>query len=126
MALNADRYFSSNPIQRETARHLYEQVKDLPRICPHGHVDPRWLAVPHHTWGSPVDLLIIPDHYIFRMLYSQGISLEALGIPRRDGRPVEQDHRKIWQIFCDHWSLFRATPTSLWLLWARRRPIMPR
>lgn len=115
MTIQNDRYFSANPIQRETARRLYEQVKNLPLICPHGHVQPQILAEPHHTWGSPVDLLIIPDHYIFRMLYSQGIPLEALGIPRRDGRPIEQDHRKIWQTFCDHWYLFRGTPTSLWL-----------
>ena len=62
-----------------------------------------------------VDLLIIPDHYIFRMLYSQGIALEALGIPRRDGGAVESDHRKIWQTVCDHWYLFRGTPTGVWL-----------
>ncbi len=110
-----DRYFSPDPTRRRIARDLYEQVGGLPLICPHGHVDPRLLADADYQWGTPVDLLIIPDHYVFRMLYSQGIPLEALGIPRLDGGPVEQDHRKIWQIFCDHWSLFRGTPTSLWL-----------
>jgi len=110
-----DRYFSPDPTQRQLARALYEQVKALPLICPHGHVDPRLLADDQYEWGTPVDLLIIPDHYVFRMLYSQGIPLEALGIPRLDGGPVERDHRKIWQTFCDHWSLFRGTPTSLWL-----------
>ncbi|HEY0755242.1 MAG TPA: glucuronate isomerase [Ktedonobacteraceae bacterium] len=110
-----ERYFSSDAVQRSIAYGLYKQTRNLPLLCPHGHVDPRILAEESHTWGSPVDLLIIPDHYIFRMLYSQGISLEALGIPRRDEQPVEQDHRKIWQLFCDHWSLFRGTPTSLWL-----------
>jgi glucuronate isomerase len=109
------RYLSSEPVQRTIAYDLYTRVRDLPLICPHGHVDPRLLAETPWSWGSPVDLLIIPDHYIFRMLYSQGIPLEALGIPRRDGQPVEQDHRKIWQVFCDHWPLFRGTPTSLWL-----------
>lgn len=108
-----ERYFS--PEQREVARSLYEQVKDHPLICPHGHVDPRLLADEQYDWGTPVDLLIIPDHYVFRMLYSQGISLEALGIPRRDGGTIETDHRKIWQTVCDHWHLFRGTPTSLWL-----------
>jgi glucuronate isomerase len=108
-----ERYFSA--AQRQIARGLYEQVKDLPLICPHGHVDPRLLAAEHYDWGTPVDLLIIPDHYVFRMLYSQGIPLEALGIPRRDGAAVETDHRKIWQTVCDHWYLFRGTPTSLWL-----------
>jgi glucuronate isomerase len=110
-----DRYFSAESVQKGLARGLHEQVKNIPLVCPHGHVDPELLAGAHYTWGSPVDLLIIPDHYIFRLLYSQGISLEALGIPRQDGQPVEQDHRKIWQLFCDNWFLFRGTPTSLWL-----------
>src|SRR4051812_41720507 len=111
----ANRYFSPDPGQRTIARDLYEQVKNLPLICPHGHVDPRLLADPNYDFGTPVDLLIIPDHYIFRMLYSQGISLENLGIPTRDGSPVETDHRKIWQLVCDHWHLFRGTPTGAWL-----------
>jgi len=110
-----DRYFSADPAQRQIARSLYEQVKDLPLICPHGHVDPRLLSAERYEWGTPVDLLIIPDHYVFRMLYSQGIPLEALGIPRLDGGPTERDHRKIWQTVCDHWYVFRGTPTSLWL-----------
>lgn len=97
------------------AQNLYEQAKSLPLICPHGHVDPRLFAAPDYTFGSPVDLLIIPDHYIFRMLYSQGIALESLGIPRKDGASVETDHRKIWQLVCDHWYLFRGTPTGIWL-----------
>jgi glucuronate isomerase len=111
----ADRYFSPNPAQRSVARALYQQVQNLPLICPHGHVDPRLFADPDYQFGTPVDLLIIPDHYIFRMLYSQGISLESLGIPRRDGGPVETDHRKIWQTVCDHWYLFRGTPTGMWV-----------
>ncbi len=110
-----DRYFSPEPTQRQVAHRLYEQVKDLPLVCPHGHVDPRLLATSHYEWGTPVDLLIVPDHYIFRMFYAQGIALETLGIPRKDGEPVEKDHRKIWQTVCDHWHLFRGTPTSLWL-----------
>src|SRR5688500_1380851 len=105
-----NRYFSPEPTQRDLARALYDTVKTLPLICPHGHVNPRLLADPDFDWGTPVDLLIIPDHYIFRMLYSQGITLEALGIPRKDGQPVENDHRKIWQTVCDHWYLFRGTP----------------
>ena len=73
--LTNDRYFSSDPKQKATAQHLYEQVKDLPLICPHGHVDPRIFADPNYSFGSPADLFIIPDHYVFRMLYSQGVSL---------------------------------------------------
>ena len=109
----SDRYFA--PETAATARELYASVKSLPLICPHGHVDPRLLADPDYRFGTPVDLLIIPDHYIFRMLYAQGIPLETLGIPRRDGEAVERDHRKIWQTVCDHWHLFRGTPTGLWI-----------
>lgn len=97
------------------ANALYEAVRHLPLICPHGHVDPRMFAETDYRFGSPVDLLIIPDHYIFRMLYSQGISLEALGIPRRDGAGAETDHRKIWQWVADHWYLFRGTPSGVWI-----------
>src|SRR3954447_20180193 len=108
-----DRYFA--PETASIARELYAPVKNLPLICPHGHVDPRLLADPDYQFGTPVDLLIIPDHYIFRMLYAQGISLESLGIPRLDKGEVERDHRKIWQTVCDHWYLFRGTPTGVWL-----------
>jgi glucuronate isomerase len=87
----------------------------LPLICPHGHVDPRLFADRDYRFGSPVDLLIIPDHYVFRMLYSHGVPLDALAIPRRDGEPTETNHRKVWQIFADNFYLFRATPTGIWL-----------
>jgi len=70
---------------------------------------------PAASFGSPVDLLIIPDHYITRMLYSQGIPLESLGVPSVDGGPVEKDHRKIWRSFCGNFHLFRGTPSGLWL-----------
>lgn len=110
-----DRYFSSDPAQRNIARNLYYMVRTMPLVCPHGHVDPRLFADPAYRFGTPVDLLIIPDHYIFRMLYSQGIPLETLGIPRKDGEAVEKDHRRIWQTVCDHWYLFRGTPTGVWL-----------
>ena len=80
-----NRYFSPDPARLNIARTLYDSVKDLPLICPHGHVDPRLFASADYTWGTPVDLLITPDHYIFRLLYSQGIKLELLGIPREDG-----------------------------------------
>lgn len=112
---NADRYFSADPAQRAVARQLYASVKDLPLVCPHGHVDPRLFSIESYTWGTPVDLLIIPDHYIFRMFYSQGIALEDLGVRHQNPELVERDHRKIWQTVCDHWYLMRGTPTSLWL-----------
>jgi len=113
--LDPDRYFNPDPTRRRLARELYESVAHLPLICPHGHVDPRLFADPNASFGSPADLLIIPDHYVFRMLYSQGVPLESLGVPRIDGGPVETDHRKIWQTFAEHFYLFRGTPTGIWL-----------
>ena len=120
--MSDERYFSSDPAVRRIAGELYGAVKNLPLVCPHGHVDPRLFANPDYAFGTPVDLLIIPDHYIFRMLYSQGITLESLGIPRKDGGTVEADHRKIWQTVCDHWHLFRGTPTGLCLLYTSPSP----
>jgi len=113
--LSPDRCFDPEPAQREQARELYSLVKDRPILSPHGHVDPALLANPEATFGSPADLLIIPDHYVFRLLHSQGIALADLGVPSRDGTPVEPDHRRIWQRFADHFFLFRGTPTGLWL-----------
>ncbi|MBS1787225.1 MAG: glucuronate isomerase [Acidobacteria bacterium] len=113
--LPEDRYFDPDPKQKEIALHLYRQVAAKPLVCPHGHVDPRMFADPNYQFGTPTDLLLIPDHYIFRMLYSQGIPLESLGVPRADGGEVESDHRKIWQTFADNFYLFRGTPTGMWL-----------
>lgn len=113
--LPPDRYFDPDPTQRHIARELYESVADLPIISPHGHVDPRLFADENATFGTLAELLIIPDHYVFRMLYSQGIPLESLGIPRADDVPVEQDHRQIWQVFADNSYLFRGTPSGAWL-----------
>ncbi len=114
LVLKADRYFSSNKEEKKIATHLYDSVRDLPLVCPHGHVDPRLLAE-NRRFPDPTELLVIPDHYLFRMLYSQGIPLEKLGVPRVDGGETESDHRKIWQIVADHFYLFYGTPTSMWL-----------
>jgi glucuronate isomerase len=112
--LSPDRCFSPEPRQRELARELYGTVKDLPLVCPHGHVAPELLGDPAAKFGSLAELLIIPDHYVFRMLYSQGVRLEDLGVPARDGREIETDHRAIWRRFCENYHLFRGTPTGLW------------
>ena len=85
--LDPDRFFDPDPAQRRVARTLYDSVAGLPLICPHGHVEPRLFSDPDYRFGSPAELLIIPDHYVTRMLYSQGIPLEALGVPRLDGGP---------------------------------------
>ncbi|MCO5207680.1 MAG: glucuronate isomerase [Anaerolineae bacterium] len=109
------RYFSADSAQRDMAYQLYQQVADLPLICPHGHVDPRLFANPDYQFGSPAELLLIPDHYIFRMLYSQGIRMEDLAVPRQDGSAVETDHRRAWQLFANNFYLFQGTPTGIWL-----------
>ncbi|MCG3208220.1 MAG: Uronate isomerase [Anaerolineae bacterium] len=113
--LPEDRYFDPDPRQKEVALELYHSVAGQPLVCPHGHVDPRLFADPNYRFGNPAELLIVPDHYVFRMLYSQGIALEELGVPRRDGGASETDPRRIWQIFADNFYLFRGTPTGMWL-----------
>lgn len=113
MALSGDRLFPADADTRAVARRLYAEVTSLPIVSPHGHTDPRWYAE-DAPFPDPATLLIKPDHYIFRMLYSQGVRLEDLGIPRQDGGPVEADPRKIWRLFAKHWYLFRGTPTRLW------------
>ena len=113
--LNKYRFFNPDEAVRNTAYELYLGVKDLPIISPHGHVEPKLLAN-NEQFPDPTELLLIPDHYIFRMLYSQGIKLESLGIPTVDGTEVEKDHRKIWQIFADNFYLFSGTPTGVWLI----------
>jgi glucuronate isomerase len=113
--LSPDRAFDADPARRGIARDLYATVQGLPVVSPHGHVPPALLADPAARLGTPAELFIIPDHYVFRMLYSQGVALEDLGVPTRDGTPVETDHRRIWQRFAEHFTLFRATPTGLWL-----------
>lgn len=105
-----DRFFDSDPAHKRTALSLYQSISDLPLICPHGHVDAAWFADPSYRFGNPAELLITPDHYVFRMLYSQGVPLERLGIGRDDADP-----RVVWQTFADHFYLFRATPTGVWL-----------
>lgn len=113
--LSADRFFSPDPAQRPLARRIYDGISGLPIVCPHGHVDPRLLADENATFGTPTDLFIIPDHYVFRMLYSQGIALDTLGIPHRTGGAAHVDPRQVWQIFADHFYLFRGTPSGVWL-----------
>ncbi len=115
MALtDPDRLFPADPRTRDLARALYQTVADLPIISPHGHTDPSWFAQ-NERFENPAALFVIPDHYVFRMLISQGVAPEALGIPRRDGGAVEEDPRAIWQVFARHFHLFRGTPSAMWL-----------
>ena len=112
--LNDDRYFSPDSTVRNYARQIYESIKTLPIISPHGHVDPQ-IFVDNKPFPNPTQLFLIPDHYIYRMLYSQGIKLEQLGIPTIDGTKVETDPRKIWQLFANNYHLFVGTPSGNWL-----------
>jgi glucuronate isomerase len=112
--LNDDRLFPTDPATRAIARRLFDTVRALPIISPHGHTDPRWFAE-NKAFPDPAQLFVTPDHYVFRMLYSQGVPLEDLGVPRVDGGPVETDGRKIWRRFAEHYRLFAGTPTRLWL-----------
>jgi len=112
--LHPDRLFPADPATRDLTRALYATVKDLPIISPHGHTDPQWYA-DDEPFSDASALFITPDHYVFRMLYSQGIRLEDLGIPRTDGGPIETDTRRIWRTFAAHCHLFRGTPTRIWL-----------
>jgi glucuronate isomerase len=114
LTLHPDRLFSPEPRQRELARALYATVRDLPIVSPHGHTDPQWFA-DNEPFRDASALFITPDHYVFRMLYSQGVPLEDLAIPRRDGGPVESDARRIWRTFASNYYLFRGTPTRIWL-----------
>lgn len=114
LELHPDRLFSSDPTQRAIAQRLYKEVKTLPIISPHGHTDPQWFA-DNCPFGNASELLIRPDHYVFRMLYSLGVPLQKLGIPSRNGSAVEQDPEAIWQIFAEHYFAFRGTPSRMWL-----------
>ena len=113
LLLDPDRLLPADPTTRGIARSLYAAVRDLPIISPHGHTDPAWFAT-DRPWTNATELLLSPDHYLFRMLYSQGIALDDLAVPRRDGRIVG-DPRKAWGVFAAHQHLFRGTPSRLWL-----------
>lgn len=114
LPLHEDRLFPADPSTRAVARRLYAGIRHLPIVSPHGHTDPRWFAE-NAPFPDPAQLFVVPDHYVFRMLLSQGLRLEDLGVPRRDGTPVETDPRAIWRRFASHYHLFRGTPSRLWL-----------
>jgi glucuronate isomerase len=110
----ADLLFPAEPTQRGIARELYALAKNQPIISPHGHIDPAILA-DDAPFPDPAQLIICPDHYVTRMLLSQGVSPASLGVPTRTGEPYETDGRTIWRRFAEHWYLFRGTPSRLWL-----------
>ena len=103
--LNPDRFFDPDPSIRRVARALYEETRALPIVSPHGHVDARILAE-NASFAEPASLIVQPDHYILRLLYANGVRLEAL---------LKAEPRRVWQIFADHYYLFRGTPSGAWL-----------
>jgi glucuronate isomerase len=120
--LDGNRLFPAEGSARAVAVKLYETVKDLPIISPHGHTDPAWFA-DNKPFPNPTALFLQPDHYIFRMLYSQGVSLESLGVPQQGvegdaSASGKVDPREAWRIFAKHYYLFRGTPTRLWIDYA--------
>jgi len=113
LRLDPDRLFPPEPRTRDIARALFAAVERLPIVSPHGHTDPRWFAE-DRPWANAAELLLQPDHYLFRMLHSQGVSLRALGVPAH-GEPGDADPREAWRLFAVHQKLFRGTPSRLWL-----------
>jgi glucuronate isomerase len=110
MLVHDDRLFPAEPAARQIARELYASIGSLPIVSPHGHTQAAWFAK-NEPFPDPAKLFVQPDHYVYRMLYSQGVSLEDLEI----GKPELKDPRKVWHIFASHYYLFRGTPTRIWL-----------
>lgn len=113
-SLHPDRLFSSDPKQRAIARELYQSIKALPIISPHGHTDPRWFA-DNKAFANASELLIQPDHYLLRMLYSQGLTMAQLGLNSASVNEATSSPSEVWQHFADHYHLFYGTPTRLWM-----------
>lgn len=109
--IHPDRLLPADPTLRSIARSLYAEVADLPIVSPHGHTDPSWFAG-NENFGNATELLLVPDHYVFRMLYSQGVAMEDLGVRNR-----AVDARKAWRLFAERYYLFRGTPSRMWLDW---------
>jgi glucuronate isomerase len=113
MLIDDDRLFPADSRARSVARALYAHVSNLPIVSPHGHTQAAWFAK-NEPFPDPATLFVQPDHYVFRMLYSQGVSMDDLEI----GQLVVKQPRKVWQIFASHYYLFRGTPTRIWLDYA--------
>lgn len=113
LGLHPDRLFPADPDTRAIARRLYAEVAGLPIISPHGHTDPEWFAA-DRAFSNATELLLAPDHYLYRMLHSQGVALETLGVPSRRG-PSPADPREAWRTLARHWKLFRGTPSAIWM-----------
>ncbi|MDA8278991.1 MAG: glucuronate isomerase [Actinomycetota bacterium] len=112
LGLHADRLLPADPEQRAVARGLYEQVAELPLVCPHGHVDPR-LLVDNLPFVDPASLFVTPDHYVTRLLHADGVALDELGVGQ--GPLPEAAARGVWRRLCERWEIFAGTPVRFWL-----------
>src|SRR5580698_9465264 len=114
LRLDSERFFPADPTERMIAARLYGVVEGLPIVSPHGHTDPAWFST-NAPFEDAVSLLLWPDHYLLRMLMSQGLALESFGVRPNDDAPVETDRRTAWRRFAENYYLFRGTPSCLWL-----------
>lgn len=112
--LHPDRLLPPDPATRGIARELYQRVADLPLVCPHGHCEAGWFAS-NAPFPNATQLLVTPDHYVLRMLASQGVSYDDLGLPRTDGSKSQTDPRDVWRLFAQNYHLYRGTPSRIWL-----------
>lgn len=112
--LHPDRLLPPDPATRDIARELYARVANLPLICPHGHCEASWFAS-NAPFPNATELLVTPDHYVLRMLASQGVSYDDLGLPRADGSKSQKDPKSVWRLFAQNYHLYRGTPSRIWL-----------
>jgi glucuronate isomerase len=108
--LDSDRALPRDPDTRAIARDILAATQNLPLVCMHGHVDAAVLA-DDEPFADPASMLITPDHYVTRLIHAAGVALEDLGV----GAQAQSDPRRIWRTFCEHWHLFRGTPSRFWL-----------
>jgi len=99
----ADRYLGDTE-NLPLARTIYAEMRKYPILSPHGHVD-AGMILANKNFADPVALLMAPDHYILRMLHSQGVKYEDLA----KNSPEEN-----WKVLADNWKLFRSTPSRIW------------
>jgi len=112
LRVHPDRLLPADPAVRAIARRLYDEVRDLPIVSPHGHVDPQML-LDDIPFRDPAQLFVTPDHYVTRLLHASGVPLEALGVGQ--GPLTEDAARKAWRLMCSHWHIYRGTPVRYWL-----------
>ena len=86
------------------AHAIYGEMRKFPIISPHGHVDAAMILA-NQNFSDPVALLMAPDHYILRMLHSQGVKYEKL---------AENSSEENWKLLAENWKLFRSTPSRIW------------